>query len=218
MSAIINLKRELRLNNINGIAVDIDETLSFTLKYWFDRMRVKFGNPEKLSTEELIKKYRYAQHVPYWQTENAQKWMIAQVYSNAVQTKLEIIGEADKYLPLAHKIKPVVAYLTVRPEEVTKGTATWLAKHNFPAAAIIARPSHINHKDGNKWKAEVLNELFPEVCGLIDDNDQILQYLSEQYQGELFFYSRETCLDSNLKTHCCPKWTDIIKQLKNIYS
>ncbi len=217
MSTILELKRELRLKNLTGLAIDIDETLSFTLKYWFTEMLKKFGNPEKLTTEELIKKYRYAQNVPYWQTEAAQKWIIEQVYSNEVQTKLEIIGEADKYVPIAHKIKPIVVYLTVRPEEVNQGTEAWLLKHKFPKALIIARPPHIHQKDGHKWKAEVLSELFPEVCGLIDDNDQILQYLPAQYQGELFFYSREICQETNLKAHCCHTWPDVITKLKDIY-
>lgn len=217
MSIILNLKRELRLKNLTGLAIDIDETLSFTLKYWFKKMAQKFGNPEKLTTAELIKKYRYAQYVPYWQTEAAQKWVVEQVYSNKVQTNLEVIGEADKYVPIADKIKPIVVYLTVRPEEVNQGTETWLLKHSFPKAPIIARPSHIHHKDGHKWKAEVLTELFPEVCGLIDDNDQILQYLTPQYLGQLFFYSRTTCQSTSLNVHCCPTWPDVIKKLKDIY-
>lgn len=48
-----------------GLAVDIDETLSWTLKYWVEKMAEKFGNPENLSVLEIIKKYRYSQNVPY---------------------------------------------------------------------------------------------------------------------------------------------------------
>ena len=49
----------------SGIAVDIDETLSWTVGYWFKEMIKLFGNPEKLSVKKLISKYRYTQNVPY---------------------------------------------------------------------------------------------------------------------------------------------------------
>lgn len=217
MSLIKNIKKELRAQNIKGIAIDVDETLSFTLKYWFDRMQNLFGNPENLSTKELIAKYRYAKNVPYWQTKEAIDWMIKQIYSNKVQTELEVIGEADKYLPKLHQQIPVAVYLTVRPEEVNRGTEIWLANHGFPKAPVIARPSNITHADSHAWKAEILSELYPEVAGLVDDNDVILEHLSDSYKGKILLYSRSKCQDTNIKTYCCPTWSDVVDTAKLIF-
>lgn len=66
-----------------GIAVDIDETLSWTVGYWVEQMQEKFGNPEKLSIKEMIEKYRYTQNIPYWQSAEALKWIDENVFENA---------------------------------------------------------------------------------------------------------------------------------------
>jgi len=57
-----------------GLAVDIDETLSWTIGYWIEEMQNKFGNPENLTIKEMVEKYRYTQNVPYWQHEEALQW------------------------------------------------------------------------------------------------------------------------------------------------
>jgi len=46
------LKKKFKEQNLMGLALDIDETLSSTAWYWFERLRLKFGNPENLSTDE----------------------------------------------------------------------------------------------------------------------------------------------------------------------
>jgi hypothetical protein len=217
MSKITDLKRQLQDNNISGLAIDIDETLSFTLKYWFTNMVELFGDPEQLGVLGLIKKYRYAINVPYWQTPTAKQWMTNQVYSNEVQTKLDVIGEADKYVKELIKIMPIAVYLTVRPEEVLPGTKSWLKAHNFPTAPILARPNHIQHQDGNIWKAEVLNELFPEISGIVDDNYEVLKYLPDAYQGNFFLYSMKNYVHPPHKVICCPTWPDVITAVKNTY-
>lgn len=38
-----------------GLALDIDETLSFTLGTWISEMQRLFGNPENLTAKDLIK-------------------------------------------------------------------------------------------------------------------------------------------------------------------
>ena len=43
------LLAELRANGRRGLALDIDETLAWTIGAWVERMQVLFGNPEKLS-------------------------------------------------------------------------------------------------------------------------------------------------------------------------
>lgn len=57
---IVKLRKELEKEGINGISLDIDETLSWTNGCWFKKMQRLFGNPEGLSVNELVSKYRYA--------------------------------------------------------------------------------------------------------------------------------------------------------------
>ena len=54
-----------------GLALDIDETLSSTNRFWIQTLTEKFGNPENLSCEEIVSMYRYTQNVPFWQTDHA---------------------------------------------------------------------------------------------------------------------------------------------------
>jgi hypothetical protein len=47
--------------------LDIDETLSWTIAFWVERMQKLFGNPERLSVKEMAEKYKLAQvgaHLP----------------------------------------------------------------------------------------------------------------------------------------------------------
>src|SRR3989339_251105 len=158
----VNIKKQ-------GLAVDIDETLSWTVGHWVEQMQNKFGNPENLSVKELIEKYRYTINVPYWQSDEAMKWIDSQISSNEVQENLPLIEESNIYLDKINQIIPVSAYITVRPQSIIKGTKRWLDKHNFPDAPIICRPTDIIFENGNKWKAEILNELYPKIKGIIDD-------------------------------------------------
>lgn len=106
----------------SGLAVDIDETLSWTIGHWVERMMEKFGNPEKLYVQEIVEKYRYTQQVPYWQTPEALAWVRENINSNEVQKELPLITDADFYLQKINEIIPIAAYLTIRPETVREGT------------------------------------------------------------------------------------------------
>lgn len=61
LSDIYELKQKLISENRKGIALDIDETLSWTIGYWVEKMQELFGNPENLTVRQLIEKYRYTQ-------------------------------------------------------------------------------------------------------------------------------------------------------------
>jgi len=199
-----------------GIALDIDETLSWTVGYWIKGLQKLAGNPEGLSVEEIIKKYRYTSNVPYWQTKEAIEWLKKGVNSNEVQTKLEVIEGA---LPAIKKIKeivPIVAYITVRPEGIIEGTKTWLKEKGFPKAPIICRPKSVSAKEGNEWKAKVLEELYPNVKGIIDDNKAILKYLNEKYKGKLLFYDNDT-IESKLNAHACKTWKEVIEKVESVF-
>lgn len=95
---LANIKSQLRRNGAPGLALDIDETLSWTIGWWVNRMQTEFGNPEGLSVEALVAKYRYAQLVPYWQTEEAIKWMDRHREDNNIQEELPLIENADSVI------------------------------------------------------------------------------------------------------------------------
>jgi hypothetical protein len=201
----------------HGLALDIDETLSWTMGYWVKELQRLFGNPENLTIEELIKKYKYTQDVPYWQTKEALDWMEAQRENDGIQTEFDLIENSNQVVQKINKIVPIVAYITVRPESVLNGTKLWLKKHDFPQAEIIARPKNIPHKDGNKWKAEVLEQMYPQVSGIIDDNPKLLEFLSEDYKGQIYLYDSEN-VDKKYNQylqkpniHPCRKWEDVYK-------
>lgn len=177
----------LELITTPGLAVDIDETLSWTNSFWMELMQEKFGNPERLTAKEMVKKYRYPQNVPYWQYEAAITF-IEENNSNIAQESISVVEDANDYLNRINEIVPVTAYITARPVKVSTGTKNWLRQHNFPDAPLICRPDEIMHSKGNEWKAEVLKTLYPRVLGIIDDNAQLLQCLGTDYPGRVFLY------------------------------
>lgn len=212
---IYQLKQKLEEKNIKGIALDIDETLSWTIGYWVEKMQTLFGNPENLSVEELIKKYRYTQNVPYWQTEEAFEWMSEQMNSNNLQKELPLIENADKFVQDLNEIVPVVAYVTVRPDSVASGTREWLKKHKFPEADLISRPRFVTKKDGNAWKSDVLYFLQDSVIGIVDDNIGLVEEMRDDYSGTIYLYSHEKIgFETNFKTVACKSWKDVIANVK----
>src|SRR3989344_332168 len=87
-----------------NLAFDIDETLSNTVLYYVQEMQKRFGNPEFLSAEEIIQKYRYTQDVPYWNNEKAREWVQKAIYNDELQEKLPLIQQSEVYAPKVAEI------------------------------------------------------------------------------------------------------------------
>ncbi len=200
-----------------GLAVDIDETLSWTIGYWIEEMQNKFGNPENLTVKEMAEKYRYTQNVPYWQHAEVLEWIDEKINSNETQEDLPLIEGSSAYLNRINQIIPVAAYITIRPERVLEGTNNWLKKHNFPIAPVICRPNELAHSNGNEWKAKVLEELYPKVLGIIDDNAKLLQFLSPEYKGRVFLYDHHDNLGFSFAV-ACKDWLKVYKEVKKYIS
>lgn len=196
-----------------GLAVDIDETLSWTIGHWVAQLQTNFGNPENLSVKEIIEKYRYTQHVPYWQSAEALQWIDDKIHSNEEQKNLPLIEDADIYLNKINLLIPITAYITVRPESVMSGTKDWLKKHKLPEAPIICRPNDVGHGSGNQWKAGVLKKIYPQVIGIIDDNAKLVKFLEPDYKGVVFLYDHTT-IDSSLNIIPCPNWLHVYEEIK----
>lgn len=50
------LLEHLRATQAQGIALDIDETISWTVGWWMEHMLQLFGNPEGLTPKEMADK------------------------------------------------------------------------------------------------------------------------------------------------------------------
>lgn len=158
-----------------GVALDIDETLAWTGKYWLEQMQVLFGNPENLSPEDMFKKYKLCQHVPYYASNpEAMKWMSERRSCDTTQRNLPIIQGSVEGVASLQKHVTVVAYLTVRPHKLAEGTAWWLKEMGFPEATLVCKPDEVPFEQGNAWKAKVLGTLYPYIRGMVDDNPSVL--------------------------------------------
>lgn len=206
----MNNKYEIRGS---GLAVDIDETLAWTIGYWIEEMQKQFGNPENLTIKEMIEKYRYTQNIPYWQETEMLEWVDMKINSNEAQENIPLIEGSIAYINRINQIIPIVAYITARPERVIKGTKSWLEKHKFPLAPVICRPNEVSHVKGNEWKAEVLKKLYPQVIGIIDDNAKLLQFLDNNYQGKVFMYDHHDNLGYPFSI-ACKDWFTVYKEVK----
>lgn len=196
-----------------GLAVDIDETLSWTIGWWVERMQKEFGNPENLTIHELVRKYRYTQLVPYWQHEKAMAWMEAHRESDETQEQLPVIAGATEALNKIHKKVPIRFYATARPVSVRKGTEKWLRKHGFPRAPITFRPSNIAHNNANQWKAKYVAALYPGVLGIIDDHPGIVEHLPADYQGTIYLFNSTKRPVHPARVIPCPTWEDVLREI-----
>jgi 5'(3')-deoxyribonucleotidase len=205
------------MKNIGGLALDIDETLSRTNYFWVEYLQLKLGNPENLSIEEMEIKYKYAGDPKYWQTENGLNLMEEMRNDSAFQENLPLIENSNTVVQKINKIIPIRAYITARPDSVLKGTEAWLKKHNFPKAKIITRPLEVKAEDGNKWKARILEEFYPEIIGIIDDNPGLIDCLSSNYMGTVFLYkgiSEHMRKDINVVS--CKDWQTVWREVKRV--
>jgi hypothetical protein len=206
------LKASLKTSARRGIALDIDETLAATNLAWFARCIELFGNPEGLTVPELIDKYHLAQYNPAWHGEEAQSWMHAQRSAPEAQDGLPLIPGA---LEGVKAVPPStwVAYLTVRPRAVNSNTIAWLQECGFPDLPIVAKPDDVPFEDGNKWKADALHHLWPEVTGIVDDNPKVPQFAGKHYPGDIFLFGKD-CTEPKYEWAIpCKHWCNVVETI-----
>lgn len=210
---VVELKRKLKKIGIRGLALDIDDTLAGTLLVVVQKLNEKIKNPEGLTVEEIIKKYRHTNNIPYWQSKEASEIIQSVTFVDGAQKDLPLIENSKEIVQKINKIIPIVAYVTVRPPGVINGTKHWLKKHNFPNAPVIFKPRGVGKRNGNQWKAKVLEYLYPEIIGIVDDNDGLQKFFSKKYEGTVFLYGgKENRKDINVVER--KDWEDVIKKIK----
>ncbi len=200
-----------------GIAVDVDETLADSNRYWAECLRTRFGNPEGLTASEVITKYGYCHKVPYWQGEELE-WVEDHIRSSNAKLEIPVIDGAVAGLKTVHSNIPVAGYLTGRARTTNDGTAEWLSREGFPLAPILAGPPKVALKehgiDGDTWKARALEILFQHVIGTIDDKPDVIESLHEDYGGIYFLYSHAHYQGSKaIQVICCPTWNEVSEQV-----
>ncbi len=213
---IVALKRKLKKNKIQGLVLDIDETLSFTIGCLVERLSKDIGNPENLTAREVFLKYRVTQNAPCWQNKEAEKIVDEIINSDKLQRDLPLIENANDLVAKINKIIPIVAYITARPSLIRNGTEFWLKKHGFVKAPVILRPKGINKREGTKWKSKVLQYLYPEVSAIVDDNPSLVRWLvkSKIYKGKVFLYENLEFKSDNQNIIPCKDWNNVLKQIK----
>lgn len=207
----------MKLNKNQGIALDIDETLSDTAYDFFSKCIVEYGNPEELTIEELLAKYRYSYNVPYWPTKQDAEWVKNYFESNEIQKGIPLIDNSNEHVQNLAEIVPINKYVTARPEVVENGTRNWLDKHSFPDVEIILKPMSVNPEDGNKWKAGVLVDLYPEIIGIVDDNPGLIEFLPSDYKGVVFLYNYSENYETDLNVISCENWIEVIQKAREYF-
>ena len=147
---------------------------------------------------------------PFWQTPEALQWMEEARTSDELQERIPLIADANHVVGRLHSIVPIAAYITARPECVRFGTLRWLAKHNFPHAPLIMRPTELAHGTHNQWKAGVLAALYPKVRGIVDDNPGLIAHLPSDYQGTIFLYDHPEVVRPELDIVLVPTWEHVL--------
>jgi len=220
MRELSKIKKRLNMEGKQGMALDIDDTLSQTSNFWVEQLNLKFGNSENLGVQELIAKYKWTQSVPSWQTTQAFAFTEKLRSNNRMQERIPLIEGSNSSVQKIHNTFPFISYITARPVSALKGTQKWLLKHNFPKLEIIARPfriqnAHNIHKEQNKWKAELLNSLYPEIMGIVDDNPEFVDCLPKSYKGTIFLYSNKSYENNYIDICQCKTWNEIADQIEN---
>lgn len=200
---------------VEGIALDLDETVAGTNRHWVTVLSELFGNPHGWSPDRIIAQYRRIQDVPWWQTPEALAWMEEAQHSDELQRLLPIIENARHVVERLHETVPIAAYITARPECVREGTEWWLAEHEFPQAPLIMRPTEL--RGGNAWKARLLTMLYPAIRGIIDDNPRLIEYLPESYQGTVFLYGHAEFRHPALRVVAVPTWADVHPAILRVF-
>lgn len=210
---IIDFKQHLIANNLTGLALDIDDTLSQTKKSLLNCFYRTIGNPENLTPDEFCQKYHLIQDAPYFQTPQGLDLINKLARSPETFCDLEIIDNSNFYVNEINKTIPIIAYITMRPQLTINVTQTWLDRYNFPKAKLISCPDSLACHS-IEWKTSVLEALYPQVIGIVDDSLGVAKNISSDYKGKIYLYNIEPYSSRpEINIIPCPTWGSVLDKI-----
>jgi hypothetical protein len=210
--------KERLSKGLEGVMLDIDDTLCATNLHWAEFALSHFSNPEGISAQELIRKYKFVRDVPYFK-KSVHEWVENQIVSNSSIKNIPVIEGATKFVEEIAKVVPIVGYLTGRPKIIRAGTEEFLRGNGFPKLEVVFQPTiqtlkQLRIYDGNEWKARLIEYLYPFVNSLVDDNQGLTKYLSGNYKGRLYLFSHDEIEISSPNVTCCKDWNSVLNQIR----
>ncbi len=208
------LKRHLKINNFYGLALDIDDTLAKMAESSFELIHSELNIVTNKSLKELFAENgKYA--TEFWLREDVAKW--CDNIDKDVIENFPLIEDVEEYVNKINNIVPIRAYITARRENLAKSTQVWLDKHNLPQAPLICRPKESKLSSSSIWKASVLEELYPNIVGIIDDNKYLTNELSNNYRGTHYLYGVSGADSSNIDVVACLNWQAVYEEIRRRY-
>lgn len=205
------------------IALDIDNTISATTREYFKASVEKFGypsgtEPHEQNLDAIEAKHQYTFNVDEWRnSDSRQEFYDSLLVSPDLHRDVELIPEAGEAVPRLAPHVDVGCYLTARPDVLYDVTLEWLGKHGFPEAPLIMAPSYSDHYKLNSWKAEILDFLFPEVMGIVDDNPSLPKNIAAdypEYEGVVFHYGEHNYDDLSITVESCASWEHVLERVE----
>lgn len=193
------------------LALDVDDTLAHTRKYFAETLQKFLTHLSTHEIEQRIIDHRGAQNVEEWMEQTAIRRIIKRlIYSKAEQDKMAPIAEAQQGVAKISETISVGLYLTARSTRVHAETRTWLLTNQFPEAHLITRPQWIPSAHATKWKARKLHSLYPHISGIVDDSVSLVSCLEElKYPGKVYLYGHDTISSTRISVTVCPTWQDV---------
>ncbi len=205
-------------SSTGGICLDIDETCSNTVEHWVRELRQHFGDPEPgMSNAQIVGKYRLAQNVPLWQTDEVRAWMQEKMHSPEYHLDIPVISGASEGARELVGLMDFEGYITMRPESVIDATREWLRAHEFPAGPILAKPDHIPSHLAVAWKIDTLVSCFPKVRAFVEDRTDVALALPADYRGTLYLLGHERSPRSD-SVHIvpCNSWQRVVEAVREV--
>ena len=201
-----------------GWACDIDNTVSATAEAFFDRMDGLFPRSEgdeDLSVRELIQKYVNDERVPTWQSPEARAASKTIISDPGFYRDLPPIEGSDAVLRRFAEALPFTCFITARPDTVADETRTWL-ESRFPTLPLITKPDSVDSSRNNEWKARLLEALYPQVRGIVDDDPRLVKHLSPGYEGTVIIFGTSGVEYEHVEAYACLTWKDVEEKLEEL--
>ncbi len=193
------------------IALDIDDTLADSRGYYMAELYKKYGAPDNMTLDDVMKTYDIIPNIPFWQTEEIIAWLDKESFSSEAQERIAVVPGAEVGVTQLGEMATIVCYMTTRPPSAIDGTKKWLLKHGFPNVPVIYRPD-VN-KNGYEWKADELKEQYPEVDTIIDNSPELAAFLQD-YKGTFFLFYDKKVENIGSNVVPCKTWSDVVGAVK----